>query len=426
MEHANVWTGSQRKTSTSRKTSSTDSSAAHQAADSGADNVFLRKFSFANYARPDIPEDHGTGIQLPSTFSPDFHDRSAVLKLRFNYVGNTGMHFSALGLGTSTFGNLSDSDELKAIDTVHTALKCGINYIATSPSYGNGAAEILLGKALSSVPRKTFYIGTTVGRYQEDISKRYDFSAETVLRSVDESLARLRLPHVDIIQIQDAEFAPNLEVLLSETLPALEKVVNAGKAKFIGISGYPVNFLQDVISRSSVPLDTVLSYGRYGLFNRDLKDIIPYLKEGGVGIINSAPLGMGLLSANGPASSHPAPESLKRSAREAVAFAKERGEDLAKIAMRYCYRVPDVCTTVVNMDRPETVRETYETCIQPMTENENSVMHEVVKRFFLPLGRTHWENIEVTKYWEAMENAGLVQPRPLSESEHEFHIPETN
>jgi L-galactose dehydrogenase len=79
---------------------------------------------------------------------------------------------------------------------------------------------------------------------------------------------------------------------------------------------------REVVEKSSIPIDTVLSYCRYGLFNRDLKDVIGEFKEQGVGIINASPMGMGLLSKNGPPAWHPAPESLKRAAKEAVQYAK--------------------------------------------------------------------------------------------------------
>ncbi|OQV18685.1 L-galactose dehydrogenase [Hypsibius exemplaris] len=407
MEHANVWTGSQRKVSVNRKTSVGNSTIPT----SGAEK-FLRKFSFVNYGQgPEIPEDQGTGIQLPATFLPDFHDREAIAKLRFNYVGNTGMHFSALGIGGAGYGGIYGTvDEGKAIQSVQSALKLGLNYIDTAPWYGDGKSESLLGKALATVPRKTFYIGTKVGRYKPNVGEMFDFSAERTIRSVDESLARLRLPSVDIIQIHDLEYAPNLEIILSETLPALEKIVNSGKARFIGITGYPVNKLQEVVQKSAVPIDTVLSYCRYGLFNRDLKDVIPEFRENGVGIINASPLGMGLLSKEGPPPWHAAPESLKRAAKEAVQYAQNNGEDLGKIALKYCYRLPDIATTLVSMERPDLVRANYDACVQGLSEHENQVMHEVVKKFFIPLGRTHWENIEVTHYWENMENAGLVKP----------------
>ncbi|GAV02736.1 hypothetical protein RvY_13263 [Ramazzottius varieornatus] len=423
MEHANVWTGSQRKTST-RKVSSSKNMLAVPGT-GGGENNFLRKFSFANWARPaesDLELQSGA-VQLPSTFSPEFHDRDSVAKLRFNYVGNTGMQFCALGFGGSALGGIfGNVDEAKAIQTVHLALKQGVNYIDTAPWYGDGQSESILGKALASVPRKTFYIGTKVGRYKpagSNVADMFDFSAERVIRSVDESLARLSLSYVDVIQIHDHEFAPNVELLLHETLPALEKIQASGKARFIGITGYPVHSLQEIVQKSAVPIDTVLSYCRYGLFNRDLKDVIPLFKEEGVGVINAAPTGMGLLTDEGPQAWHPAPDSLKRVASEAVQYAKEKGVDLAKVAIKYSYRLPDIATTLVSMARPELVKANYDACTHPMTEKENAVMHDVVKKFFIPLGRTHWENIEVTKYWEGMEEANLVGGFKISDPDED-------
>ena len=79
---------------------------------------------------------------------------------------------------------------------------------------------------------------------------------------------------------------------------------------------------REVVEKSTVPIDTVLSYGRYGLFNQDLKEVIADFTDRGVGIINGSALGMGLLAKNGPQSWHPAPEALKRAAKEALEYTK--------------------------------------------------------------------------------------------------------
>ena len=79
-----------------------------------------------------------------------------------------------------------------------------------------------------------------------------------LLSSVDESLKLLGLEYVDIIQVHDCEFAPNIDIILNETLPALEKVKKAGKAKFIGVTGYPLAVLDEIIKKSTVKIDLVL------------------------------------------------------------------------------------------------------------------------------------------------------------------------
>ena len=131
----------------------------------------------------------------------------------------------------------------------------------------------MLGKFLPSIPREKFVIATKVARYETDPKKMFDFSHDRALASgmnvvtfyiyhvqfqVDESLKLLGLDYVDIIQVHDCEFAPNVDIILNETLPALEKVKKACKAKFIGVTGYPLAVLDEIIKKSTVKIDLVL------------------------------------------------------------------------------------------------------------------------------------------------------------------------
>ena len=116
-------------------------------------------------------------------------------------------------------------------------LRSGINFIDTSPFYGDGKSEEVLGKALRRVPRHTYYIATKVGRYSSDWKKAFDFSEETVIKEFENSLQRLQLSHVDLIQIHDFEFRQDPEYIAKVTLPAVRKIVESGKARYCGITG---------------------------------------------------------------------------------------------------------------------------------------------------------------------------------------------
>lgn len=146
-----------------------------------------------------------------------------------------------------------ETDE--GIKTVHAALKSGINYIDTAPWYGQGRSEEVLGQALKDVPRETYYIATKVGRYELDFEGMFDFSAKKTRESFEKSLKLLGVKYVDVIQIHDIEFAPNLDIVLNETLPTLEALVKEGKAKYIGVSAYPVSILKECTSRAAGRFD---------------------------------------------------------------------------------------------------------------------------------------------------------------------------
>ncbi|KAB1216224.1 L-galactose dehydrogenase [Morella rubra] len=119
-------------------------------------------------------------------------------------------------------------------------------------------------------------------------------------RSIDESLARLQLDYVDILQCHDIEFG-SLNQVVNETIPALQKLKEARKIRFIGVTGLPLEVFTYVLDR--VPpgtVDVILSYCHYSINDSTLEDLLPYLKSKGVGIITASPHAMGLLTESGP------------------------------------------------------------------------------------------------------------------------------
>lgn len=130
-----------------------------------------------------------------------------------------------------------------------------MNYIDTAPYYGQGKSEKTLGVALKGIPRESYYIATKVGRYGLKLDEQFDFSAKRTKESIDISLDYLGLDYVDIIQIHDVEFAENLDIVVNETLPAVEDAKAQGKTKFIGVTGYPLNVLKETILKAPERFD---------------------------------------------------------------------------------------------------------------------------------------------------------------------------
>ena len=222
------------------------------------------------------------------------------VKMRFRALGSTGLQLSILGMGGSGYGNVYGKyNEERAISALRSGLKRGINYIDTAYWYGQGKSETFLGKALKGVPRDTYFIGTKVGRYERDFPRMFDFSAEMVTKSTHDSLKRLQVDYVDILQIHDVEFAPTIEQITKETLPALQRLKEQGLCRFIGITGYTLSVLRRIIEQSTVPIDCVLSYCRLTLNDSSLTDDFEFFKSRNVGIINASPVGMGLLTSDG-------------------------------------------------------------------------------------------------------------------------------
>lgn len=251
----------------------------------------------------------------------------------------------------------------EAMRSVRVALDCGINFIDTSPFYGRGMSEVLLGVALRGVPRESYTLCTKLGRY--DLA-HFDFSAKRVRESVDVSLHRMGTDHLDILLCHDIEFVP-MQQIVDETLPAMRKLVEAGKVRFLGISGYPMKLFKFVLGQTD--LDCVLSYNQYTLQNTRFADeLLPLLEERGVGAMNAGPFSARLLT-NAPL---PAwlkePESVKDAARAAAALCESRGVDIAKLALQFSLSNPRIATTVAGSANPENIRNWAKWAAEPMDE----------------------------------------------------------
>ncbi|MEA3188766.1 MAG: hypothetical protein QOD99_2596 [Chthoniobacter sp.] len=272
--------------------------------------------------------------------------------MRYRTLGNTGLRVSILGLGGSSLGSaFKKVDEAEAMRTVHVAIDHGVNFIDTAPFYGLTTAETILGKALRGISRERYYLATKVGRYGND-AKDFDFSAERVTVSVDESLARLGTDYVDFIQVHDMEFA-DMELIVNETIPTLRKVQASGKARFIGITGFPIGLFRYVLERTDV--DQIQSYCHYCLNNTSLESLLPFLKDKKAGIVNSAPLAMRLLSSEGPPPWHPASTEGKACCAEAAEFCRRNGRDIGKLALQFSVANPDIHTNIVGTANPDRI-----------------------------------------------------------------------
>ena len=168
--------------------------------------------------------------------------------MEYRNLGNTGMEVSKLSFGASSFGGLFHEVNLDdCVETVSKALDGGINFIDVSPAYGETLAETNLGKALRGIPRERYYLATKMGAYSE-AKGEYDYSAARAERSLHESLTRLGVDYVDLIQCHDIEFA-DPELIIGETLPALQRLKKEGLARFTGITGLPLKIFPNILDR---------------------------------------------------------------------------------------------------------------------------------------------------------------------------------
>ena len=289
-------------------------------------------------------------------------------------LGRTGLELPVLSFGASSLGQEFRSVTLEeALKSVHVALDCGLNFIDTSPFYGRGMSEIMLGIALKSVPRESYTLCTKLGRY--DLA-HFDFSAKRVAESIDISLHRLGTDHLDVILCHDIEFVP-MQQIVDETLPAMRKAQQAGKVRFVGFSGYPQKIFRFICDQTDV--DCVLSYNQYTLQNTRFADeTVPYLKEKGIGVMNAGPFSARLLT-NAPLPQWlKEPEEVKAAARAAAAHCASKGVDIAKLALQFSLAHPDIATTVSGSANPDNIRNWAKWAAEPL---DRELLDEVLAIF---------------------------------------------
>ena len=282
-------------------------------------------------------------------------------------LGKTGLDLPILGFGASSLGQEFRPVGLEeALASVRVALDLGINFIDTSPFYGRGMSEVLLGIALRDVPRDSYLLGTKLGRYS---LTHFDFSARRVDESVHVSLHRLGTDHLDILLLHDVEFV-ELPQIWEETIPAALALKEKGLVRAVGFSCYPMKTFHKVLDHTEDQLDCILSYNQYTLQNTVLADsLLPRLREKNLGVMNAGPFSARLLT-NAPLPDWlKEPEEVKDAAREAAKLCQDEGVDIAQLALQFSCAHEDIATCVAGSANPENVRKWAEWLEKPIPED---------------------------------------------------------
>jgi D-threo-aldose 1-dehydrogenase len=276
----------------------------------------------------------------------------------------TGVALTELGLGTAQMGNLyTETTDEEAAAAFDAAWSAGVRYFDTAPHYGLGLAERRLGALLRG--RRDYVLSTKVGRRLEPTAaggrdpqgfavpathrRVWDFSADGVRRSLDESLERLGLDHVDIVYVHDPD--DHWEQAAREALPALTKLRDEGVVKAVGVginqSGPAARFVRET------DVDVVMIAGRYTLLEQGaLDDLLPAALERGVGVVAAAVYNSGLLAGRRPAPDAtynygPAPRHLLDRAGRLADVCERHGVTLPAAAVGFPLRHPAVVSVVV-------------------------------------------------------------------------------
>ena len=278
-------------------------------------------------------------------------------------LGNTDLELPVISYGASSLGQEFRRVTIdEALQSCRVALELGMNFIDTSPFYGRGMSEVLLGQVLRDLPREEFILGTKLGRYDLD---HFDFSAKRVAESIDVSLHRMGVDHLDIILCHDIEFV-EMQQIVDETIPAIQKIRDAGKVRYIGFSGYPMKIFPFVIDQ--IDVDVVLSYNNYHLQNTSFAEHFDYLKSKDVGIMNAGPFCARLLTNGALPEWHKEPEEVRVACKQAADHCAAQGVDIAELAVQFCVANENISTTIAGSANPDNVRNWAKWAETPLDE----------------------------------------------------------
>ena len=300
-------------------------------------------------------------------------------------LGRSSASVTALSFGAAAIGNLYTAvTEAEARATVDAAWDNGIRAFDTAPHYGVGLSEQRLGAALRQHPRETYSISTKVGRILEPAAdphgddrangfavpaihrRRWDFSADGVRRSLDESLRRLGLDRVDIVYLHDPD--DHAEQALAEAYPALEKLRSEGVVGAIGVgmnqSALPARFVRET------DIDAVLLAGRYTLLEQTgLDDLLPIAAERGVAVVLGGVFNSGILADPHAAATFDygaVPDEILSRAQRMHQICQQHGVHLRAAALQFPTGHPAVVSILLGARSSEEVRGAVADAIAPV------------------------------------------------------------
>ena len=288
--------------------------------------------------------------------------------MKYRKLGDSDLEVSEISLGSwLTYGVGVEADQARAC--LEEAFAQGINFIDTANVYGRGAAETFLGKALQERPRDSYVLATKVFFPMSDEDR--GLSRGQIEKQLDASLARLKTGHVDLYQCHRYDWDTPLE----ETMEALTRAVESGKARTIGFSEWPAERIQAALDMTGVA-KFVSSQPQYSLVWREPEEaVIPLCAANGISQIVWSPLGQGVLSGKYDPDQPPPRDSraasdemggwmdrlmqpdLLRAVQRLKPLAQEAGLTLPQFALAWVLREPNVASAIIGASRPEQVRE---------------------------------------------------------------------
>jgi voltage-dependent potassium channel beta subunit len=293
--------------------------------------------------------------------------------MNYRRLGDAGVRVSEVSLGSwLTYGGSVEDD--RAVACIHRAFERGVNCFDTANAYGRGAAEHLVGRALSGIPRDDYVLATKVYFPMGPGPNDFGLSRKHIFEQCHASLRRLGVDYVDLYQCH----RPDPDTPIEETVRALDDLVTQGKVLYVGVSEWSAEQIDEARGiEGELGLDPVVSnQSQYSMLYRAIEDeVLPLCRELGIGQIVWSPLAQGVLTGKYRPGDRPPRDSraahpedrlfmerfMRAQVLEAVQglrpIADELGITMAQLAIAWVLREPGVSSAIVGASRPDQVDE---------------------------------------------------------------------
>ena len=307
--------------------------------------------------------------------------------MRKRKLGSSGPEITVVGLGTWAIGGAGwqyawgAQDDKDSIAAIHRAMELGINWIDTAAVYGLGHSEEVVGKALAGRRSKVMIATKCARTWDPGSTEIVDrLSSASVRKELENSLRRLNTDYIDLYQIHWPRPEPQIEEGWNE----IAKAVKEGKVRFAGVSNFSVEQLRRI--HAIHPVTSLQP--PYSMLNRDTeREILPFCKESGIGVIVYSPMQMGLLSgafsreraahlaaddvrSRNPNFAEPALSRNLALVDKLKPIARRHERSMAELAIAWVLRRPEVTAAIVGGRRPEQVGETVGAADWDLTPGE--------------------------------------------------------
>lgn len=283
-------------------------------------------------------------------------------------LGRTELQVSSLSLGGARIGGSNVTDD-EAIETVHRAITLGMNYIDTSPLYGE--SERRIGLALSDGLREKIYLATKTGTHPKWSG---DFSASGTRRSVENSLRLLGTDYLDVCLVHDPS---NMDPVIAKdgALETLHSMQDEGLVKYIGVGLREHEFHKIAIETGMV--DIILTFLDYTLVRQTANEwLLPFASENDIGVINGSPIAAGLLCGVEPDVNERPPEG--EIAHKLWQWSNNNNLNLLNLAIQFCLRQPLIATNLSGSKNGTEVEQNVAAATTPIADEMWEQLHALL------------------------------------------------